>query len=80
MRLNINLKTNTHTVFLLHCPPICRIVPDALVEFGNEQVLGRRLRFCSDQITINPFCCVTVYDAERLQLLPYRHFHTQWKD
>lgn len=26
---------NTHTVFLLHCPPICRIVLDAWVEFGR---------------------------------------------
>lgn len=26
---------NTHTVFLLHCPPTHRIVPDAWVKFGR---------------------------------------------
>lgn len=26
---------NTYTVFLLHCPPIHRVVPDAWVESGR---------------------------------------------
>lgn len=36
-----NEDRNTHTVFLLLCPPTHRIVPDAWVEFGrmNEHLV-----------------------------------------